>query len=65
MSDEEAKGVLRAEFLKLRASGYDDLAARLAGKQERSEVVGLSGAAYHVELEGYRSHPGIKAPIAV
>ena len=39
MSDEEAKGVLRAEFLKLRASGYDDLAARLAGKQERSEVI--------------------------
>ena len=53
MSDEEAKGVLRAEFLKLRAVGYGDLVERLAGRQERSEVVGLSGTAYHVELEGF------------
>jgi hypothetical protein len=53
MSDEEAKGVLRAEFLKLRAAGYDKLAERLAGKQERLEVVGLSGATYRVELEGF------------
>ncbi len=53
MSDEEAKGVLRAEFLKLRAVGYGDLVERLAGRQENSEVVGLSGTAYHVELEGF------------
>ena len=53
MSDEEAKGVLRAEFLKLRAVGYGDLVERLAGRQESSEVVGLSGTAYHVELEGF------------
>ena len=53
VSDDEAKGVLRAEFLKLRALGYDDLVERLAGKQERSEIVGLSGQPYHVELEGF------------
>ena len=53
MSDEEARGVLRAEFLKLKAAGYDELAERLAGKQERSNVVALSGATYHVELEGF------------
>ena len=53
MSDEEARGVLRAEFLKLRAEGYDNLAERLAGKQERSDVKALSGATYHVELEGF------------
>ena len=53
MSDEEARGVLRAEFLKLRAAGYDVLVERLAGKQERSDVVALSGATYHVELEGF------------
>ena len=53
MSDEEAKGVLRAEFLKLRATGFRDLVERLAGRQESSEVVGLSGTAYHVELEGF------------
>ena len=53
MSDEEAKGVLRAEFLKLQAAGYDELAERLAGKQERSDVVALSGARYHIELEGF------------
>ena len=53
MSDEEARGVLRAEFLKLRAAGYDELAERLAGKQERSDVVAPSGATYHVELEGF------------
>jgi hypothetical protein len=52
MSDEEAKGVLGAEFLKLRAAGYDDLVERLAGRQEIVEVVGLSGTAYHVELQG-------------
>jgi hypothetical protein len=35
--------VLRAEFLKLQAAGYDELAERLAGKQERSDVIALSG----------------------
>ena len=45
--------MLRAEYLKLRAAGYDELAERLAGEQERSDVVALSGAAYHVELEGF------------
>ena len=53
MSDEEAKGVLRAEFLKLQATGYDEVAERLAGKRERSDVIALSGATYHVELEGF------------
>ena len=53
MSDEEAKGMLRAEFVKLQAASYEELADRLAGKQERSEVEGLSGKAYHVELEGF------------
>jgi hypothetical protein len=52
VSDEEAKGVLGAEFIKLRAAGYDDLVERLAGRQEVVEVVGLSGTAYHVELQG-------------
>lgn len=53
MSDEEAKGVLRAEVVKLRPSGYDGLVERLAGKRETAEVVGLSGTGYHVELEGF------------
>ena len=53
MSDEEAKGVLRAEFLRLQKAGYADLVGRFAGKQERSDVTSLSGATYHVELEGF------------
>lgn len=53
MSDEEAKGLLRAEFIKLRPSGYEGLVERLAGKKETVEVVGLSGTTYHVELEGF------------
>jgi hypothetical protein len=53
MSDEEAKGILRAEFIKLRASGYSDLVERLAGKQEMEEITGLSGVAYHVEFQGF------------
>lgn len=53
MSDEEAKGVLAAEFLKLRAAGYPELVERLAERQESSELIGLSGTAYHVELQGY------------
>jgi hypothetical protein len=53
MSDEEAKGVLRAEVVKLRPSGYDGLVTRLAGKQETFDVVGLTGTTYHVELQGF------------
>lgn len=53
MSDEEAKGVLRAEFIKLRGSGFPDLVKRLAEKQEVTEVAGLSGTTYHVELQGF------------
>ena len=53
MTDEEAKGVLRAEVIKLRPSGYEGLVERLAGKMEKAEVVGLSGTTYHVELEGF------------
>lgn len=53
MSDEEAKGVLTAEFLRLRAAGYRELVERLGGRQERSEVAGPSGKAYHVELQGF------------
>ena len=53
MSDDEAKGVLTAEFLRLRATDYRELVERLAGRQERSEVAGPSGKAYHVEVEGF------------
>lgn len=53
MTDEEARGVLRAEFIKLRASGYSDLVGRLAEKQEVAEVTGLSGVTYHLELQGF------------
>ena len=53
MSDEEAKGILNAEFLKLRATGYSDLVDLLADKKVESEVTGLSGEVYHVELEAY------------
>ena len=53
MSDEEAKNVLRTEFLKLEAAGYAELVGRLAGKQERWEVAAPSGARYRVELEGF------------
>ena len=48
MSDEEAKGILNAEFLKLRATGYSDLVDLLADKKVESEVTGLSGEVYHV-----------------
>jgi hypothetical protein len=53
VSDEEAKGVLRAEFVKLRASGYSDLVKRLADNQEMTEIVGLSGTNYRIELQGF------------
>jgi hypothetical protein len=53
VNHEEAKAVLRAEFLRLQAAGYTELAGRLAGKQERSKVTSPSGATYHVELEGF------------
>jgi hypothetical protein len=53
VSDEEAKGVLRAEVIKLRPSGYEGLVKRLGDRKEVIEVVGLSGTAYHVELEGF------------
>jgi len=53
VSDEEAKGVLRSESLKLQAAGYANLVERLAGRQERSEVITVSGAAYHLEAEGF------------
>ena len=53
MNDEEAKGILKAEVIKLRPGGYDGLVARLAGKQEILEVVGLSGSTYHIEFEGF------------
>jgi hypothetical protein len=58
MSDEEAKDVLRAEFLKLRAKGYRELVAELAGKKENSEVVGRSGTAYRLELQGFWDDDG-------
>ena len=53
MSDEEAKGVLRAEFIRLRAAGYPDLVRRLAGAVETTEVVGLSNTTLYVELQGF------------
>ena len=53
MSDEEAKGVLRAEFIKLRGVGYPGLVERLAENQETTEAAGLSGTIYHVELQGF------------
>jgi hypothetical protein len=53
VNHEEAKAALRAEFLRLQAAGYTELAGRLAGKQERSDLTSPSGATYHVELEGF------------
>jgi hypothetical protein len=53
MSNEEAKEVLRAEFRELRAKGYGDLVAELADRKVNSEVVGPSGAAYNLELQGF------------
>lgn len=53
MSDDEAKGILTAEFLKLRAAGYRELVDRLAEQKLESEVVGQSGQRYHLELEGF------------
>jgi hypothetical protein len=53
MGDDEAKGILRAEFLKLRALGYEALVDRLEGKKEQVEVTGPAGAEYHVELEAF------------
>ena len=53
VSDDEAKGVLRAEFIKLRALGYAELVERLADNRVDVEVVGLSGTSYHVELQGF------------
>jgi hypothetical protein len=53
VSDAEAKGILRAEFVKLRALGYVALVDRLAGKKEQFEVTGSTGAEYHVELEAF------------
>lgn len=45
--------MLRAEFVRLQATGYAGLVARFAGKQERSDVTSPSGTTYHVELEGF------------
>ena len=54
MSDQEAKGILQAESARLRASEYGDLVSRLAEKQEVAELVGpATGAAYHLELQGF------------
>ncbi|HEY7731875.1 MAG TPA: hypothetical protein VH950_13420 [Gaiellaceae bacterium] len=53
MSDDEAKGILRSEFLKLRALGYEALVDRLEGKKEQVDVTGSTGADYHVELEAF------------
>ena len=53
MSDEEAKGILTSEFLKLRALNYQDLVHRFADEVERFEAVGPSGKTYNVELQGY------------
>jgi hypothetical protein len=53
VSDEEAKGILTSEFLKLRALNYQDLVDRLADEVERFDAVGLSGKTYNVELQGY------------
>lgn len=68
MSDEEAKGLLRAESLKLRAVGYSDLVDRLAGRQERAEIVGLSGNAFHVEFEGFwdgETHDNLRVVVSI
>jgi hypothetical protein len=45
-------------------ASHSDLVERLAGRQERSEVLGLSGKAYHLELEGFwddDAHDGLRA----
>lgn len=53
MSDEEAKGILTSEFLKLRALDYQTLVNRLVDEVERFEAIGQSGKRYNVELQGY------------
>ena len=53
MSEEEAKGILRAEFIKLRGSGFPDLVQRLAEKQEVTEVDGLSGTTLPHRAPGF------------
>lgn len=53
MSDAEMKAVLKAASAKLRTAGYSELAERLAGKQERIQVIAPSGDSYHVEFEGF------------
>ena len=63
MSDDEAKGILNAEFLKLRAAGYSDL-AELVERKVQSEVTGRSGNVYHVELEAFWED-GIITPTCV
>ena len=52
MSDDEAKGILNAEYLKLRARGYSDL-AELVDRKAQAEITGFSGNVYHVELEAF------------
>ena len=68
MSDDEAKGILNAEFLKLRASSYPDLVELLADKKVESELTGLSGETYHLELEGFwddESHSDLRIVASV
>ena len=68
MSDEEAKGILRSEFIRLKAAGYSVLVDRLANKLEQTDVTGASGAAYHVELEGFwddDEHRGLRVVASI
>jgi hypothetical protein len=51
MNRHEAKAVLKGEFDKLAVLSYRDLVACLVDRKERFDVVGSSGARYHVELE--------------
>lgn len=51
MNRHEAKAILKGEFDKLAVLSYRELVACLLDRKERFDVVGSSGAQYHVELE--------------
>ena len=51
MNRKEAKAVLKCEFDKLAVLSYRELVTCLLDRSERFDVVGSSGARYHVELD--------------
>jgi hypothetical protein len=51
MNRNEAKAILNIEFEKLALLSYRELVACLLDRRERFDVIGSSGARYHVALE--------------